>query len=199
MPIPYRQEIFRKLIHLGGLWIPLAVFLWDTHAMLVTLGALAVLSACIDRLRHVWPALRRGIERAFGAMLRAHEHKGWTGATTLLAASFLCVLLFPRLIAVTSLAILILSDTLAALVGRKYGTRRLFDKSLEGTAAFTLSALVIVALIAPASDAPLSFLLAGIVGSLVAAGVELLSGRLRIDDNFSIPLCAGVTMLLCGG
>jgi dolichol kinase len=133
-------------------------------------------------------------------MLRPHEmRKEWymvNGATWVLISATVAVLLFSKIVAITVFSILIISDMVAALIGRRYGKRKLFDKSVEGTAAFIISAALIVVGLYGIFDLNLIFLIAGVFGGTVAGLVEAASVSLKLDDNLSIPLSAGIVMEL---
>ena len=117
--------------------------------------------------------------------------KRLNGATYVLIAATISVLVFPKVIAVTSFTILIISDLTAALVGKRFGKHRFFGKSLEGSAAFLLSALVVVAIVPKVEYRAGEYILqaaAAVVGTIVEAL------PISVDDNLSIPLSIGLTM-----
>ncbi len=70
--------------------------------------------------------------KVFGFLLRKHEidkeKKNLTGATYVLISALICALIFPKVIFVTAFTILIISDTMAALIGRKFGKHKIFKK-----------------------------------------------------------------------
>ncbi|HRK60402.1 MAG TPA: phosphatidate cytidylyltransferase, partial [Candidatus Kapabacteria bacterium] len=103
-------------------------------------------------------------------MLRAHETRDdrllLNGASWVLIAAFLCILFLPQSIAITAFSILIVSDTAAALIGRKLGRHKFFDKSVEGTAAFIISAIGVVVAVWFILNLDISFVYAGIVGAI---------------------------------
>lgn len=67
-----------------------------------------------------------------------------SGSLYVLLAAIVCTLFFSKPIAIISLTVMLVSDTMAALVGKAFGTRMLYKhKSLEGTVAFFMSALLI--------------------------------------------------------
>lgn len=73
-----------------------------------------------------------------------------SGSMYVLAAAIICTLLFSKPIAAIALTVMLISDTCAALFGKAFGTRKLYkSKSLEGTVAFFLSALLINMLYEP--------------------------------------------------
>lgn len=180
-------EIRRKAVHLATLIIPIGYGLISQTAILTFLIPFFLLYLAVDLLRHFHPGLATLFKKYFfGRVLRDEEERRLMGSTYFLFASILTILLFPKTIAIVSLLILILSDTAAALVGKGMGRRRLFRKTVEGTLAFLVSSLMIVWLY-PGLDR-----LVGSVAALGATLIEMLP--LPLDDNLTIPLCAGTFM-----
>lgn len=199
--IPFEQELLRKGIHLISLSIPISYFFFQRDFLLFVLGPLTLISFVIDLLSKENTEVKRIIYKYFGKMLRPHEtQKGLTltGATWVLISAFICILIFPKLIAVTSLSILVVSDISSAIIGRKFGRTKFFNKSFEGTVAFIISAVIMVFIIGILFSAPYSFFIAGIVASIIGAFAEVCSGICKIDDNFSIPFSVGFTLWLLG-
>ena len=193
----YTTEILRKAIHLSSLSIPVAYYFVSKSTALSILIPLFLLFALSDiaRLRH--PATGRLYEKFFGFLLRSHERndrgRRLTGATYVLLSAILCVLIFPKVVVITAFAILIISDSSAALIGRKFGRRPFLRKSLEGTAAFFFSAVLVVALAPKIQYLPAEYLI-GAAAALVGAVVE--AGSITFDDNLTIPLSVGAIMWL---
>ncbi|MEJ2615817.1 MAG: dolichol kinase, partial [Ignavibacteriaceae bacterium] len=90
--------------------------------------------------------------------------------------------------------ILIISDSVAALIGRKYGRHKFLSKSLEGTLAFFVSAIIVV-LFTPKVEGVFSEYLIGIIAAAIGAIVENISFGFA-DDNLSIPISIGLSMWL---
>ena len=198
--ITYRSEVLRKGIHLLSLSIPVIYSVISQATALWILVPLACLFVAIDILGHKEGWVRNTMLRSFEPVMRNHELKvddiRLNGASHVLIAACACVWLFPKIIAITAFSILIVSDICAALVGRRFGSHRFLDKSLEGTLAFAVSAIGVVLVIASISSAPISFVVIGAFASIVGALVENISPRLRLDDNISIPGSVGLTMLI---
>ena len=196
--ITYRSEVLRKGIHLLSLSIPVIYSVISQATALWILVPLACLFVAIDILGHKEGWVRNTMLRYFEPVMRNHELKvddvRLNGASHVLIAACASVWLFPKIIAITSFSILIISDICAALVGRRFGSHRFLDKSLEGTLAFAVSAIGVVLVIASINSAPISFVVIGAFASIVGALVENISPRLRLDDNISIPGSVGVTM-----
>jgi dolichol kinase len=191
----YTTELIRKGIHLASLSIPVVYNFVTRETGLAILIPVTLAFVLTDILRLYHPASGRLYERLFGFLLRKHEQntqgRKLTGATYVLLSAVMCVWLFPKVVVITAFTILIISDSMAALVGRRYGKHRFLSKSLEGSAAFLISALVVVAVAPKIIYAPGEYLV-GAVAALAATVVEATS--IPIDDNLSIPLLAGVVM-----
>jgi len=191
----YGTEVIRKLIHLFSLLIPVVYYFITKRAALAILVPLTLAFSLSDIARLFVPAFGSLYNSLFGFLLRNHEQNGrgrrLNGATYVLLAATLTVLIFPKVIALTAIAILIVSDTSAALIGRRFGRHRFMSKSLEGAGAFLLSGLVVVAL-APKVEYAAAEYLIGAAGAALGAVVE--SSAIGLDDNLSIPLSVGGAM-----
>jgi len=194
--IQYKDELFRKLIHLTSLSIPIVYYFISTESAAIILAVLAGVALIIDLARYFHPEIGKIFYKIFGFLLREHEvdhkKKNLNGATYVLISALISVLIFPKPIFISAFAILIISDSLAALIGRKFGRRKFLSKSFEGTLTFFISACVVI-LFTPKIGNFFEEYLIGIIGSLVGAIVENVSFKL-IDDNLSIPLSVGFTM-----
>jgi len=187
--IPFSHELRRKSIHLIALLIPIGLWIVPELAALLILGFLAGACLTADLLRMRVPALTRLFFRIFGPLLREHEKgRKLTGSTYLLVGSFLSVWGFGPRIATLVLLYLILGDTTAALVGRRWGRVKLGKKTLEGSAS-CLTMCVVIALLFPSIPT-----YAALVGAPVATFVEWLPWP--IDDNLAIPIIGGLTIKL---
>jgi dolichol kinase len=193
----YGTELIRKGIHMSSLAIPVVYYFITRETALGILVPLFLLFGISDLARVFIPAFGSFYERWFGFLLRRHElaegHKRLNGATYVLLSAALCVWLFPKMIVITAFAILIVSDTAAALIGRKFGKHPLVQsKSIEGSTAFFISALMVVAIAPKVQYLPLEYVI-GAVAALVGTAVEAVSGEL-VDDNLSIPLSISLVM-----
>ncbi len=194
-PGEFRKEIIRKAIHFSSISIPVFYLLTPRETALVVSAALTIVALSLDLGRHYYPPLFRLYQTAFGPLLRSHEsdlvRRRLNGATYVLIAATLSIFLFPKLIAITSFFVLIVSDLAAALIGRRFGRRKFLGKSVEGSAAFFVTALVIVA-VTPKVGYALSEYVVGAFAALVGTVVE--ASPTGIDDNLSIPLSVGLAL-----
>ncbi|GAB4292258.1 MAG: SEC59/DGK1/VTE5 family protein [Ignavibacteriaceae bacterium] len=194
--INYRDELVRKLIHLCSLSIPVIYYFIPRSDAIIILSILTSVALLIDVPRYYSKTAERIFNKLFGFLLRQHEtdkkKKNLTGATYVLISALLGVVILPKLLFITAFSILIISDSLAALVGRKFGKHRFLAKSLEGTLAFFISASIVV-FFTPKVEWLAEEYVIGIVASAVGAVAENISFGIA-DDNLSIPLSIGLTM-----
>jgi dolichol kinase len=192
----YSTELIRKGIHLSSLSIPVVYSFISRPTALTILIPVTLLFGLSDLARLYLPAFGELYTKVFGFLLRRHELRGQrrrlTGATYVLLSATLCIWLFPKVVVITAFAILIISDTSAALIGRKFGRHRFLGKSLEGSTAFFVSGLLVVALAPKIDYLPAEYLI-GILVTALGAVVEALS-RDVIDDNLSIPIAISLAM-----
>ena len=123
-------------------------------------------------------------------MLRLHEMDGkYTGATWVFIGSILTIAIFPKEIAVISLIYMCIGDTVAGLVGRKFGKMKFYDKTIEGSLAGLIVCLLSGFLVQLSLPLVVVF-----SGAFAAMFIELLP--ISIDDNLSVPLFAGTIMVI---
>jgi dolichol kinase len=187
-----KVEISRKIVHLVSLSIPIGYALMAKETALFILLLLFLGFLSVDLLRHYHSGIASLFRKYFlGTVLREQEKATLMGATYLLFSTLLTILLFPKPIAIASILILILADTSAALVGKAIGKVSIFGKTIEGSVAFFLCALLIV------WTYPNLNRFSGSLAALGATVIEILPTG--IDDNLTIPLIASAIMLFVGG
>lgn len=198
--IPFSQELLRKGIHLISFSIPVIYIFISKETALFILIPLALIAIIIDVLSKRDNHVRKYLYMFFGKLLRPHEQRKdvLNGATWVLISAVLTVFIFPKIIAVTSFAILIVSDICSAIFGRKYGRHQLFDKSWEGTTAFMVSAFIVVLAFGTALVAPRTYFYSGFLAAIIGAFAEAASNKIKMDDNFAVPLSVGFTMWAFG-
>jgi dolichol kinase len=146
-----REEVNRKILHIFVVILPLSVFYGPTISGISPVSiiwitvVLLVLSIAVEILRVRNAIFGKYFCRYLGSMLRDEEKTRFTGATYVLAATFLCAFfsnISEGLAACSCIALIlfILGDAIAALVGKSFGRIRIGQKTLEGAiACFVLS------------------------------------------------------------
>ena len=198
--IPYIQEVKRKLVHLSSLWMPTALLLLPRTFCAILFGVMAVLTVLVEyayykRVPVVWQCY----DFCFGRMLRDYGNGKFhlSGGAPVLAAACLSALCFESPYSALAMAVMLLGDTAAALIGRRFGRHRFFNgKSLEGTLAFVITGFAVVLIGAAAFGYPAARSRGGALGVVAAALLELFNCELHLDDNLSIPLAVGAGFLL---
>lgn len=193
--IKYNFEILRKIFHLSSLWIPFLYFYLSTKMMLVILLPLTIISIIIEVSRKLSPELNKVINNLIGGIMRDKEEESISGATYLLIASTISVILFNKEVAILALTVLMISDSFAALIGRKYGKVSFLDKTLEGSLSFFISGMAVYCFLVMFGDftLPLNVSTFAIFSTTI---VELFAKKLRLDDNLAIPLSIGLVFEL---
>lgn len=195
--ITMNSELTRKLLHICSLAIPIFYYFVTRETALMVLIPLTLISLFFDFGRYYIGWVEKFVGVVFGPILREHERdksrKLLSGATYVILSACLCVLIFPKVIVITAFTILIICDTASALLGRKFGKHPFLDKSLEGTLAFIVFGFIVV-LCAPKILGMWEEYVIGFASVIVSGIVEAMSVRLRVDDNFSVPISAGFVM-----
>jgi len=193
--IDYKFELYRKLIHICSLSIPIIYYFIPKSTGLIILSLVLLASLLVDIGRFLSPGFAKIIYTIF-PVFREHEldpgKKQLSGSTWLLAAAVLTIAVFPKVIAIVSLVFLILGDTAAALIGRKWGKTPFLKKSLEGTLAFVVMTVIIAFFTPKLTDSGIEIALI-IISGIVAAIAENVSHGV-LDDNVAIPLSSGVVL-----
>ena len=187
-----KVEVLRKLVHLATLIVPVGYALTSEETVILFLVPFFLALLLVDLLRLLHPGMASLFQKYFfGRVLREEEKPTFMAATYFIFSTILTILLFPKPVAIASIFILILADTAAALVGKWIGKIRIFGKTLDGSIAFLLTALLIVWI------SPNLNRFSGSLAALGAAAVEILP--IRVNDNLTIPLVAGAIMFFLGG
>ena len=184
------NEIFRKIIHISSLAIPLFYFflIKDKNVMATILITLTSISLLIEHAR----LNREGYVRFFfhkylKSVLRTKELEGhFTGATWMLIGFTSSVIIFDFEVSVLALLFLSVGDAVAGLVGRALPFGKIWDKSILGSLSGFLFCVLFGLFINTLSLEIVIF------GAFSGMFIELIP--LKINDNFSIPIFSGFVM-----
>lgn len=196
--LEFRYEFARKAIHLSSLLIPLIYCHIGRELALIILAPLAAGFLGVDLLKNFVPAISAWYHSTFAPMLRHHElnkeRLHLNGATWITLSAFILIAAFPKMLAIAAFSIVSVSDTLAAIVGKRFGRHRFGEKSFEGSAAFFVSALGVAAVV-PHIALPAGLAMAA--AGTIAEAVVIRIGGFKVDDNITVPLAAAVAGLCC--
>ena len=189
--LTYRREFYRKLVHISSSVIAFLLWYFGKTILLPWLLLVSILLPLLDYLRKYFPRLQQIYYNLFGIITRPNEYEGLSGASWVFMGAGVTVYLFNEKVAIIALLIMSLSDSAAALIGIKYGTTRLFNKSLEGTLVFFISTYLIIFLLSSASVMLL------LIASITATAIELFSTP-KFNDNILIPVAMAFILTLGG-
>ncbi len=201
MQISYKSEIERKMLHLSSLWIAAFLYFFPYWPSVILFGSLSVLGIVSEYGYHKRWALIFPLYKAFfGHILRKEERSArftLSGGVYVLLAAFIAAVFFTREVGAIAMSVMLISDTCAGLIGRKFGTHKILqNKSLEGTLAFVLSGIVVVIALCLIFQADAAMYVKGCTGIFFAALAELYERKIKVDDNLTIVLIVGLIMSL---
>ena len=191
-------EIKRQIVHATGVFSVLLILIFGKFiaAILMILIAVSFLllaeyrkSKKISRLISSEPL--KGLEDVIDEEIMEYERGdefAFDGAIMFYLGSFLVTAVFEPSIAIASIAVLALCDSISTIVGYFHGKNKLFvnkKKSWEGSSAFFIMAfLVLIFFINPVE---------AIIVALLVTMVEMIPG---VNDNLSVPLATAVFLSL---
>ena len=196
--ISLKNELYRKIAHFMLLAIPIAYYYLGKWQSLIIFASLACVIVSLDYLRRKSPKIKNIFNKIFGVILREHEVEGdiLCGASFVAISTCINFLIFKPEIAVTAFAIFVVSDGLAALVGRNFPSKPFFEKSVTGAAAFFISGLVVLIVCALIYDAKFGFYFFGLFALAVVTIIESRPSLFKTDDNLTITLGFSISMTL---
>ena len=183
-----KQEIIRKLIHLSSLIYPLAyIFLLSKPTMIKITLYLLCLLIVVDFLRIKYTKFQSLCNKLFGLFSRKEEREGKIyGSTYFMCGIFLTILFFPKYTAITSMFVLIISDTAASIFGKMIKSKKIIkEKTIFGFLSFVCTATIIIFCFGQSFNFN-TFLIALLIAFITGA-VELFAKVICIDDNLLIP------------
>ena len=167
--------------------IPIFLLFYGRELTLLYLLPITIFFLVLDILRIRSKNFKSLYNYFFISITRKNESKKLTGASYVFLSSLIIIYFFPENIAAISLFIMVISDTVAAIFGRIYGTIKIRNKTLEGSLAFFMSSFIIILF---AIDINL-FL--ATISILIATFTELYS---PFDDNLSVPISYGFSYII---
>jgi dolichol kinase len=187
------KHIGRKLYHFfGGIGLLSLYYIFGRKHALMFYVVFFLIVLGLDITRLMIPSINQFIFTRFGSFIRKNEEHKLTGTAPYVLGIGLSLYVYSPEVATTAICFLAFGDVAATTMGERYGKTKIGDKSLEGSAAFIIAALV----------SGLFLQLIGvhlttgvmILGAVIAAGVEIMP--LPVNDNLVIPIVAGGVMEL---
>jgi len=171
----------------------------------ILLGTVLAFNLMVEMARLRSPSLNAMVIKLWGPLMRSCETHRFSGTPYYIASSIIAIGIFPKPIAVLSIAFLAVGDPLASLFGVMWGDKSVRfsnGKSLIGTAAGVIACaavgLVFLQIMNSSNWLSLTqneILGVAILGGFAGGGAELLP--MEVDDNFAIPVVSGFVLWLC--
>ena len=177
----FKYELYRKFIHLSSSTIAFLLYIFGKDSFLPFIVVLSFFLVLMDFLKRHVPFLYKIYNTIFATVTRPNEKNKLSGASWVFIGSVITIFLFEENIAIIALLVMSVSDSMAAIIGLKYGETKIINKSLEGTLAFIISTSIIIVLLSPAT---FIIKLSAIIFSTI---VELISSP-KFNDNLTIPI-----------
>jgi len=190
-PLNYRQEIYRKIIHLSSSCIPFMLWYFGKDTFQPWIISCAIILPILDYGRRHNKFLHRIYSNLFITFTRPIEQGILSGASWVIIGAAVTIFIFNENTAIIGLLVLSIADSAAAIVGIKFGETQLYSKSLEGSAAFFITATIIVFSLSPAA------FYINFIAVIAATVVELFSTP-RINDNLLIPMVLALILTIGG-
>ncbi len=196
--ISLKNETYRKLFHVLLIFAPVIYLSAGKWMSVAIFAAIAAVVVTLDYMRRTNPAIKIIFAKIFGFVLRPHELEGdkLCGASWVALSACITFLVFKAEIAVTAFSILAISDAAAAIVGRNFPSEPFFEKTKNGSAAFFLTAFVVLIVCGLYFHSRFWFFFFGIFTLSVVTLIEARPSIIKVDDNFLIPIAFAATMTI---
>ena len=189
--LSYNQEVYRKIIHIFSSSIAILLYILGKDILLPYLLLSAIIFPGFDFARKYIPIIKKIYFMLFRNVTRPQEYQNLSGASWVFIGAACTLFLFNENVTIIALLVMSISDSAAAIIGIRYGKTKLFNKSLEGSIAFFISASIIIFSLSPA------LFIVNMVAVFIAVVIELFATPM-LNDNLFIPVSIAF-VLTCGG
>ncbi|MDX2082444.1 MAG: hypothetical protein SFV53_00435 [Rickettsiales bacterium] len=161
-------------------------------------AAITAIVVALDYMRHGNIAVKNLFEKIFNLVLKPEEiaKQKLSPASWLVIAICVNFLFFSPEIAVTAFLILAISDSSATIIGKKFPSQPFFEKTLNGSIAFLVTAVIILIFCGLIYHARFWFYFFGLFAVVVITLMEARPTFTKIDDNFVIPIAFSTVMTM---
>lgn len=185
------MNLQRKAFHLLGLLF-LLYLLGEKKTAIIVVCVLLAIQVCIEVLRRTNNKFRERFSKIFAVMLRDHEKDALLGVTWFLAGMLISLFLYEKHVVIISSLFLTIGDSMADIVGSKYGKHKLVGKkSIEGSLGCLVFSLITGIIYGIIFGIPLIPIIAGAVAATLAEAFSF-----KLGDNMTMPIVSGLVMQL---
>jgi dolichol kinase len=192
----FKGELMRKTLHISSSAIPIGYYFLERNLLLEILLPIIAAMLLVEFLKYKSTIVYDLYVKIFKVMLREHEFDRrrvrFNGATWLLLGDIASIIIFPRLIAITGMLLLSLSDSFSAIIGKTYGKKQYApNRSVIGSLTFFVVGVLIVFLTPKYFYTKQEYAL-GAGAVFFTTLIDALN--LPTDDNFTIPIVSSVLL-----
>ena len=185
----YKREVLRKIIHFSSSVFAFMLFFLGKSICIPLFIIIAILFFVADFLRLKNQYVQNIYNIFFDVVTRNSEKNRITGASYVFLSIVLVTLLFDVKIAVASLLIMSFADPVASLMGRAFGNFIILNKTIEGSISFFIVSVIVLSVFDFSSETILYV-------SIFCTLIELVSNKIKIDDNLLVPLSSAVLLFI---
>ncbi len=196
----YNLELKRKIFHCMSIVFPITYLFYSKLTMVIILMISTGIVLSLDISRHYNKTIQVLVDRFFTHIMRPEETSGsfrLSGVSYMFLGFFTTCVLFSKGAAISAFLVLIISDSAAAIIGKQVGSPMENGKSIEGSVAFFVTAMLIGMLSYTFHAYSASFF-SIIFAAFITTMVEYYSGTFRINDNITIPITYGLIISIYG-
>lgn len=192
------HEWKRKVWHIGTGIIGLSIHFATGRDSIFSATILLIASIMMffgEFIRLKFSHINKRVLSIMGSVMREKESTQISGMPFYALGVCLTFYLYPEKISLIAISILVFTDPICSIVGKTLGKRKIFnDKTLEGTLAGLISSFFIIFGFSLSYS---SFTVALLVFTILGATLCTLSELFAIiDDNLSLPVLSGASLLL---
>ena len=182
----------RKIYRIGaGIVFPV-LYYFTPNKIIVEMLLLYLLGimTTLEVMRYISPSLWRTIAEHSKGTLKVRQGM-ITGTTALLISNIIVIAFFDKQVAIVSLMYMLFGDTASAIIGTKYGKVKMGGKSLEGSLAFFITAMVLALIFFQWGGfrIPLIILTLGAIAATITEALPI-----EINDNLTVALAAAIVI-----
>ncbi|HJK87250.1 MAG TPA: hypothetical protein QKA14_00095, partial [Candidatus Megaira endosymbiont of Hartmannula sinica] len=173
--------------------------------VIILLGAIAIFTVITDYMRKNNEVLAKYINLIFINIMRNSERKynKLSGSSYMAVGFLLSAIMYDKYLAILSWLIIIICDSVSAIIGIRFGRKLSNGKSYIGLVVFFISSLFITLTYIEFNSSLLNigsfhlmndyyFIFRVIIICLITAIIEFNSKIIRLDDNLLIPITYGM-------
>ena len=186
--LSYKNELYRKIIHICSIIFPITYYFTTFTFFSLFILSSTVILLIIDFMRKKSYSIESFLNIFLNKVYRQYEKNELMSASYMFISFSFITFMFNKPEVIFGMLIVIFSDSIAALIGIKYGKILIINnKTLEGSFSFIIATITILILMN--FDLQLYELL---IISFSATLTELITPTRY--DNFTIPITSSLTV-----